>query len=473
MKRFFSIFIISALLTACGDYVSTLLPTEEQIDLTIKKGDFTEAKKMIRLALTNDSLTPTERWEMNFQIDRMERIEKDFSQADTAVFNYVRKYHPNLSKEEIEKWEKSNAIENMVIDGKKRYFHSSGRNLFRIDTTASKYFDGANGRQSDSLDRFLALYIPKAISSLKSPIKMKIRYTITVKANEVPTGEIIRVWMPYPRTDVAAHTDIKLLTTTQPEFIIAADKNIHKSIYMEGVAKSGEATIFGYELSYTSYNQYFAFNAEEIKEYNKESPIYKEYIQESGENIKFSENIRAAVREAIGEETNPYLKVKKIFTWINKNFPWASAREYSTIENIPEYVLANRHGDCGQVSLLFITMARCAGVPTKWQSGWMMHPGNKNLHDWAEVYYEGIGWVPVDQSFGRVFGAPDEASHWFFTKGLDAYRMIVNEGISAPFYPVKIHPRSETVDFQRGEVETDSENLYFDKWSYKMQVEYR
>jgi transglutaminase-like putative cysteine protease len=186
----------------------------------------------------------------------------------------------------------------------------------------------------------------------------------------------------------------------------------------------------------------------------------------------FSEKIKAAVKEVVGDETNPYLKVKKIFEWININFPWASAREYSTIPNIPEYVLANRHGDCGQVSLLFITMARCAGVPAKWQSGWMMHPGNKNLHDWAEVYYDGKGWVPVDQSFGRIAGAPDDDSYYFFTKGLDAYRMIVNQGISGNFYPAKIHPRSETVDFQRGEVEWKGENLYFGRWRYKMEIEY-
>ena len=73
---------------------------------------------------------------------------------------------------------------------------------------------------------------------------------------------------------------------------------------------------------------------------------------------------------------------------------------YSTIENIPEYVLDNHHGDCGQVSLLFITLCRCSGIPAHFQSGFMMHPGAWNLHDWAEIYLEGIGWVPVDQSFG-------------------------------------------------------------------------
>jgi transglutaminase-like putative cysteine protease len=472
MKRFLSIILVSALLYACGDSVSNMLPTIEQIDQTIEKGNFIEAEKMIRLALTNSSLTPAERWEMNFKIERMNRIERDFSVSDTSVYNYIRKFHPELSSDEIDMWETNNAIENMVINGEKRYFHSAGRNLFRIDTSAAKYYEGANGRQSDSLDRFLAKYLPVAISNLSSPVRMKIRYTLTVKADEVPEGEIIRVWMPYPRTDASSHKEIKLISTSQPLYTIAPDEYLHKSIYMEGVAKSGEPSTFGYELSYSSYNQYFSFSPEDIKEYKKESDLYKEYTAECGSHIRFSDNIKKAVEEAIGEETNPYLKVKRIFTWINSNFPWASAREYSTIENIPEYVLTNRHGDCGQVSLLFITMARYAGIPAKWESGWMMHPGNKNLHDWSEVYYEGVGWVPVDQSFGRVFDAPDEESHWFFTKGLDAFRMIVNEGVSAPFYPAKIHPRSETVDFQRGEVEWRGENLYFGRWRYKMEIEY-
>jgi hypothetical protein len=101
MKRFLSILIISALLNACGDYVSDMLPTIEQIEQTIEKGNFSEAKKMIRLALTNDSLTPADRWEMNFKIERMERIERDFSQKDTAVFNYIKSTIPALVQKRL------------------------------------------------------------------------------------------------------------------------------------------------------------------------------------------------------------------------------------------------------------------------------------------------------------------------------------------------------------------------------------
>ncbi|MBN2570670.1 MAG: transglutaminase domain-containing protein, partial [Ignavibacteriales bacterium] len=107
----------------------------------------------------------------------------------------------------------------------------------------------------------------------------------------------------------------------------------------------------------------------------------------------------------------------------------------------------------------------------KWQSGWMFHPDNINLHDWGEVYFEGYGWVPVDQSFG-IQNSSDENLKYFFLGGLDAYRLIVNDDYSVPLYPSKIFPRSETVDFQRGEVEWRCGNLYFDKWDYHMDVEY-
>jgi len=60
--------------------------------------------------------------------------------------------------------------------------------------------------------------------ALLAPVKMKIRYTLTVKADEVPAGEVVRVWMPYPRTDVAAHKDITLISASQPQYLIAPDR---------------------------------------------------------------------------------------------------------------------------------------------------------------------------------------------------------------------------------------------------------
>ncbi len=488
MNRFILFIAAVSVFSACNISGSRLQP-EQEIDHLIKSGEYTKAVKAIKIRIASDTITPQEAARLNFKIALMDRIRRDFTKDDTTVIAYIKKYHPDVTPEEIKAWETSGALEYKTIDGVKKYFHSAHRNLFRIDTSARKYYRSLNGRQSDSLDRFLGKHIPKVVEKarmsagkfekLVMPVNMKITYTLTVKPNEVPDGEIIRVWMPYPR-ETPKQKNISLLETSQKEYIISPDRYTHKSIYMEKPAVKDSAAVFGYTLRFTSYDLWFDFSPADVLPYNKESGLYKKYTSEREAHVIFTEDIKKLTDSITYREGNPYLKAVKIFDYIAQNYPWTSAREYSTIENIPQYVIDNKHGDCGQQSLLFITMARYAGIPAKWQSGWMLHPGEVNLHDWAEAYFEGIGWVPVDQSFGYVYrdGVPKEEAmrqddiYHFFTKGLDAYRYIVNDDFSGGFFPAKIYPRSETVDFQRGEAEWKGGNLYFNRWRYKMKTEY-
>ncbi|MDR0611496.1 MAG: transglutaminase-like domain-containing protein [Planctomycetaceae bacterium] len=190
-------------------------------------------------------------------------------------------------------------------------------------------------------------------------------------------------------------------------------------------------------------------------------------------SIVFTEKIKNLSKTIIVTEKEPVVIFRKIYEYITENYPWASSREYSTMPNIPSYVIDNGHGDCGMLSLLLITLCRYNGIPSKWQSGFMIHPKHAGMHDWAEVYFEGIGWIPVDPSLGerKIFDKQEELAS-FFMKGIDSYRLIVNEDYSCRLYPAKIYPRSETVDFQRGEAEWRGGNLYFDQWKWNLHVEY-
>lgn len=60
----------------------------------------------------------------------------------------------------------------------------------------------------------------------------------------------------------------------------------------------------------------------------------------------------------------------------------------------------------------------------------------------------------------------------FLASGVDAYRWIVNNDYSQPLYPAKIYPRSEIVDFKRCELEWKVGNLYFNQWTWELDVEY-
>lgn len=490
MKHLLQLLLPLLILAGCRAPQATETPGREEINTLIQNGEYAQATRFIKYKIASDeTLSPLEKYELAFQADVLERIKQDFTRTDSTVIAYIKKYYPEVTETELAAWERSGALECKIINGEKKYFYNAHRNLFRISKQAQQYLPDANGRQSGSLDIFLGKYIPQVVEKaertpgkpgkLVMPVEMKITYTLTVKPNEIPDGEMIRVWMPYPRETVK-QKNIKLLAASRENYIISPDSYPHKSIYMEKRAVKDSAAVFSYTLTFTSYNLWFDFKPSDIQPYQKESDLYKKYTAERETHVRFTPDIKRLTDSLTAGEPNPYLKAVRIFDYIAQNYPWASAREYSTLPNIPQYVLDNRHGDCGQQSLLFITMARYAGIPAKWQSGWMLHPGEVNLHDWAETYFEGIGWVPVDQSFGYVYqeGLPEQAAqeqenvYHFFTKGLDAYRYIVNEDFSGDFFPAKIYPRSETVDFQRGEVEWRGENLYFGRWKYKMNVEY-
>ena len=92
------------------------------------------------------------------------------------------------------------------------------------------------------------------------------------------------------------------------------------------------------------------------------------------------------------------------------------------------------------------------------------------MHDWAEVYVSPWGWLPVDVSYGLQESADPKIREFYFGH-LDSYRLIVSLDYGWPLDPSKKYLRSEPADFQRGEVEIDGRNLYFDEWEWRIQFE--
>lgn len=411
--------------------------------------------------------------------DLHQRLLADFCLTEQQVKDYIRKYIPEVTDEQMCRWEKTRALECMWLDGEKRYFINAGPNLFRIDSACRDRKLAKEGVIVGGAERVNAENVPAIIRAAKDsartmvqPKRMRVTYTLTVDTNAVPAGEVVRCWLPFPRTDVARQQDVKLLGTSEPEYVLAPQDCAHSTLYMEKRAVQGRPTVFSETFEYTSYGEWHDLGSEDVQPYDTTSRLYREYTAEREKHVVFTPRLRELAARLADGEDNPYLKAKRIFRWIGDHFPWASAREYSTIDNIPEYVLDNRHGDCGQVSLLLVTLCRLCGIPARFQSGFMMHPRAWNLHDWAEVYFEGIGWVPVDQSWGMPSFARNAGEEYFFLGGIDSWRMVVNTDYGMPLVPAKRYPRSETVDFQRGEVEWEGGNLYFTQWNYDMEIEY-
>jgi hypothetical protein len=406
-----------------------------------------------------------------------ERIGLDFSvtvkQADTRIEKSIGSY----TQEQRSDWENRGWLEWKMIDGEKRYFNRAVSNLLLLqkfnDRKEARLLEIAN--EPDMIFRLKhteeAYKSSDGLNKPVLPLIMKITYTITVHPDAVPAGEKIRCWLPWPKENSLRQKEVKLLSTSNPEYIIAPDSAIHRSIYMEELSKSGVSAVFQISFSYTSYAMYLNLENIPAQPYDKTSYTYLKFTSEQLPHICFNDEIKRLADSICGNDENPVSIVRKIYYWFKENIPWTSALEYSIMPNIPEYVTLNRRGDCGMQTFLFMSMLRYKGIPVRWQSGWMVPPDAENLHDWCEVYYEGTGWVPVDVSYGTQ-KSDNKAIKYYYLSGIDSYRLIVNDGVAGPLHPEKKFLRSEPYDFQRGEVEWKEGNLYFDKWTYFMKIEY-
>ncbi|MBM2845370.1 MAG: TGc protein, partial [Bacteroidetes bacterium] len=226
---------------------------------------------------------------------------------------------------------------------------------------------------------------------------------------------------------------------------------------------------------YTACGIHFSLTPSKVERYR---PNDEEAHTREGPHVVFTERMRELSQEIAGNESNPLLKARKFYEWISGRIKYSYAIEYSTIRNIGEYCATKMYGDCGQEALLFITLCRLNGIPARWQSGWFTFPGGKTIHDWTEIYVRPWGWIPVDPYMGifamqylnSLTDKQKREVRDFYFGGLDQYRMSANSDHSQTLDPPKQSFRSDNVDFQRGELEYNGKNIYFNKYDYELLV---
>lgn len=132
--------------------------------------------------------------------------------------------------------------------------------------------------------------------------------------------------------------------------------------------------------------------------------------------------VRALAQEIVGVEQEPAARVAKLVEWTYRNL----SKDLSTHIVTASQVAARRAGDCTEHSILFVALARAAGIPAREVSG-LVYMGDQHQrfgwHAWAEVELAGR-WVAVDPSWGEpianathlTLGVGDD-SDWVATLG--------------------------------------------------------
>lgn len=442
----------------------------------VDTGHFEGARARIAEALARPGLTAPQRQALEFERERMRRIRLDFTLDEAQAQAKLREQIPDLRADEFAAWDRAGLLEYLIIDGDKRYFQRAPSNLFRLSEQAlARRKPGAKPLSHGPMEVLNAHHAEVRDAALKSglahaaPRRVRVTQSLTVEADAVPAGKTVRAWLPYPRALPRQQEGIRYLASTPAGHRIAPESALQRTVYLQQTAKAGEPTKFQVQYELTVYGQYRAIDPDKVVP----APVNQDtrpYLGERAPHMVYTDALRKFSREVVGDETNPYRIARKLYAAVDR-IPWAGAREYSTISNISDYALHAGHADCGQQTLLLMTLLRLNGIPARWQSGWVYgDDGYTNMHDWAWMYLAPYGWMPVDVTTGRLDSSDAQLADFYFG-GFDAYRIAYNDDYGRDFVPAKTHERSETVDSQRGEVEWEGGNLYFDQWDYDYETQ--
>lgn len=458
-------------------------PAVEQASRLEQEGRFIEATAVLgqALALQINSPFPEIRKELEFELDRLDRIRKDYSLTKAGLYDVLQRSVKDLTEAEFEQWIAEGRFDTRMIDSVQYFMSASRSNLFfRHPDLRSRRINPPSDAQFETSTLEAVKTITQAAQERRAPFVLPKTFrhtmTVTLKANAVPAGELVRAWLPIPR--VFPHQlNVAVGAVSSPVKSLAPLDAPIRSVYLEQMVQKDKPTVFSVEYTYTTFGIRFDLQPFAVQPYDTLDATYREFTAE-GPHVAFTPAIRALSDSLAGAETNALLKARTFYNWITENIRYSYALEYSTIRNISEYCLMKGYGDCGQAALLFITLCRANGIPARWQSGWLTTPGGKTIHDWTEIFINPYGWIPVDPYMGvfalQYFSGPEAERTMirdFYFGGLDQYRMAANSDHSRSLDPPKRSMRSDTVDFQRGELEYGETNIYFDLYSYSLKVE--
>lgn len=145
------------------------------------------------------------------------------------------------------------------------------------------------------------------------------------------------------------------------------------------------------------------------------------------------ERVRDLAMEQTNGLTNDYDRAKKLEQYLKGSFPYTNTPDVTRQTNrsngdiVDAFLFEIQEGYCDYFSTSFVVMARSIGLPTRWVKGYstgydpsvlerarfggpeeVPDPSgagtytvrNADAHSWAEVYFEGYGWIPFEPTSG-------------------------------------------------------------------------
>ena len=156
---------------------------------------------------------------------------------------------------------------------------------------------------------------------------------------------------------------------------------------------------------------------------------HQEYIEKTYcEDVVLSDELKYITKDLYEGCENDYeklIRIKQLLNSFEYTMKPGELPEYVKDESdfLDYFILESREGYCSFYATAFVLLARAEGIPARYVQGYNVNTESKQAmyvyssmaHAWAEVYFEGAGWVTFEVTPGYEKQAYNGPSYPYYT----------------------------------------------------------
>jgi transglutaminase-like putative cysteine protease len=372
----------------------------------------------------------------------------EFSSNRSVMDQKIAAVIPSASAADRAAWLDGNRTVTLRSDGVVWYHDDTVSNIFWGNITLMRKAHAAQN-STPFYDKLAA----PAFATMETgadpfgPVLWEGTEELVVPRGDLPANGTLKLWIPLP-IEYGPQTNVTIVSLEPARYLrstTGTGADLGLAYFEIPLAEINDPFLnVSARFRFVRHSQHFSIDPAKVRPYNTSSPEYLRYTA-SGKNIVTTPAMKAMALAMVGNETNPYLRVKKIYHAITDTTPY-SHPSILLLEQTgtpwSAYFLETGIGDCGTQSQYFAALLRSIGIPARTPIGYQMIEGT-GTHVWSEYYIEGYGWIPSDVTVAEGAdwswnASSDERARYrdYYSDSLDPYRYTIQKDADIPLSPV-------------------------------------
>jgi hypothetical protein len=261
-----------------------------------------------------------------------------------------------------------------------------------------------------------------APSSLESRT-FKFHYGVTIR--DIPSdAKHLAIWVPIPQTD--RHQTVRDLKIQSPLPYRTEKESHYGNTILHLESDSPLPSSIDLVLDAVVERQAYTVLGNGAEKPRDDKPSKRDL--EADRLVPIDGKIAVTAAEVTRDAKTPMQQARAIYDYVTQELKYdKSGQGWGRGDAV--YACDVRRGNCTDFHSLIIGMARARGIPARFVIGFPLPEDRKQgdiagYHCWAELYVQGVGWLPVDSS--EASKHPEKRELFF--GGLDANRIELTTG---------------------------------------------